>query len=116
MIGTYQGACHCGQVQFSATLDLDDCMICDCSICRMKGTIIVRVEDTDFKLTSPVDDLGLYTFNKHLAKHYFCRTCGIHPFHRPRTAPDMWGVNARCLKNTNIFDLNPRLVHGSKLD
>ena len=27
----------------------------------------------------------------------FCRRCGIHPFYRPRSHPEGWDVNARCL-------------------
>ena len=116
MLQTYEGSCHCGRVRFRAHLDPDECLICDCSICRTKGTIIVRVEDDNFEALTPLDMLGLYTFNKHLAKHYFCKTCGIHPFHRPRTAPELWGVNARCLPDVDILSLKPRLVHGSQLD
>jgi hypothetical protein len=32
-----------------------------------------------------------------VAKHTFCRTCGIHPFYVPRSHPDSIDVNARCL-------------------
>ena len=38
---------------------------------------MVRVAESDFELLSPISELGLYTFNKHIAKHYFCPTCGI---------------------------------------
>ena len=27
----------------------------------------------------------------------FCRTCGVHPFYRPRSHPQDWDVNALCL-------------------
>jgi hypothetical protein len=27
----------------------------------------------------------------------FCKTCGIHPFYRPRSHPNDWDVNALCL-------------------
>jgi hypothetical protein len=27
----------------------------------------------------------------------FCKTCGIHAFYRPRSHPDAWDVNVRCL-------------------
>jgi len=82
----------------------------------MKGSIVNRVEHPDFDLTSSLDELSLYSFNKRIAKHYFCPTCGVHPFHRPRSYPEMWGVNIRCLKGVNIEDVQPRRVSGSKLD
>lgn len=113
---TYDGSCHCGNFRFRATLDLADCIVCDCSICSRKGTIINRIEESDIELMTSIDELNLYTFNKHLAKHYFCPTCGIHPFHRPRTAPELWGVNVRCLSDVDIASLEPRQVFGSELD
>ncbi len=65
----FEGSCHCGEVRFRTTLDLAESIVCDCSICTMKGAIVVRVEAEDFELASPLDELGLYTFNKHIARH-----------------------------------------------
>ena len=31
-------------------------------------------------LLTPEEDVGTYTFNKHIIKHHFCQTCGIHPY------------------------------------
>ena len=113
---SYQGSCHCGSVRFSTELDLDEAIVCDCSICTRKGSIVVKVEEPDFELMTPLDDLSVYTFNKHIARHYFCPTCGIHTFNRPRTAPDLWAVNIRCLADVDIASVEPRPVSGSKLD
>lgn len=77
---------------------------------------MVRAEEADFVLLTPLGELSLYTFNKHLAKHYFCPSCGIHPFHRPRTRPDLWAVNIRCLDGVAVSDVEPRQVFGSALD
>jgi hypothetical protein len=41
--------------------------------------------------------------------------CGILPFRRPRTAPDKWGVNVRCLVDVDLDSIPVRRVHGSKL-
>lgn len=112
----YEGSCHCGKVRFRATLDLTECFVCDCSICRSKGSVINRIEEADFELQTPIEDLSLYTFNKHIAKHYFCPNCGIHTFNRPRSVPDLWAVNVRCLQGVDPDSLEPRQVFGSKLD
>ena len=112
----YEGSCHCGDVEFRTTLDLDECLVCDCSICNSKGTIINRVEKDNFELSTPIENLTLYQFNKMIAKHYFCPTCGIHPFHRPRSFPDMWAVNVRCLNGVDITTIEPRQAFGSQLD
>lgn len=113
---TFDGACHCGDVRFRAELDLNDCLVCDCSICTKKGSIVVRVADDDFTLITSLDRMSVYTFNKHIARHYFCPRCGVHPFHRPRSYPELWGVNARCLQGVDIKALAPRQVFGSELD
>jgi hypothetical protein len=41
--------------------------------------------------------LTTYTFNTGIAKHTFCRICGIHPFYHPRSHPGYFDVNLRCL-------------------
>jgi hypothetical protein len=112
----YDGCCHCGRIRFKTSLDLEEAIVCDCSICTMKGSIVVRVEEADFDLLTPVGELSPYTFNKHIAKHYFCPVCGIHPFHRPRSYPDLWAVNIRCLAGETVASVKPRQVFGSKLD
>ena len=116
MKNSYTGSCHCGKVRFNARLDLQDSMQCDCSICTRKGAIVVKVPEEDFELLTDLGDLQLYTFNKHIAKHYFCPVCGVHTFNRPRTTPELWAVNLRCLQDVDLAGLNPRQVQGSKLD
>ncbi|KGJ88737.1 hypothetical protein [Thalassotalea sp. ND16A] len=32
-----------------------------------------------------------------IAKHYFCKNCGIKSFYLPRSNPDGFSINARCL-------------------
>ena len=112
----YAGSCHCGAVRFRANLDLGNSIVCDCSVCVKKGTIANRIADDDFELLTSLDDMGIYRFNKKIAKHYFCKTCGIHPFHRPRSYPELWAVNVRCLEGVDVDKISPRQVHGSKLD
>ncbi|HEY5622236.1 MAG TPA: GFA family protein [Gammaproteobacteria bacterium] len=116
MKDTYQGSCHCGAVRFEVTLDPDESVVCDCSICSKKGGIINRVAEDQFKLLTPLEDLPVYQFNKRIAKHYFCPICGIYTFHRPRTAPEKWGVNVRCLEGIDLDAIKITQVHGSKLD
>ena len=102
----YEGSCHCGEVKFRAILDLDKSIVCDCSICRKKGSIISRADDSGFELLTSLDELSVYTFNKNIAKHYFCPKCGVHPFHHPRSYPELWGINVRCLKGVTVDDVD----------
>ncbi|MBI5450093.1 MAG: GFA family protein [Gammaproteobacteria bacterium] len=94
---TYHGSCHCGRVCFEVTTDLQQLIACNCSICTKKGAVHHRVNPQQFRLLSGTDDLVLYQFGTHRARHQFCRHCGIHAFSRPRAAPDMISINVRCL-------------------
>jgi hypothetical protein len=40
-----------------------------------------------------------------VAKHTFCKICGIHPFYVPRSDPDKVDVNARCLDDIDVTQL-----------
>ncbi len=50
-----------------------------------------------FELLTGAEALSTYRFNTGVARHTFCRTCGIHPFYTPRSHPDQVDVNVRCL-------------------
>jgi hypothetical protein len=70
---------------------------CNCSICFKKGFLHLIVVPDRFTLLSGQDALATYTFNTETARHLFCRVCGIHAFYRPRSHPDSFDVNVRCL-------------------
>jgi hypothetical protein len=77
--------------------DLAAATFCNCSICTMKGFIHLIVPPEDFELVSGAEALTTYEFNTKIAKHRFCRTCGVQPFYVPRSDPDKYDVNVRCL-------------------
>ncbi|HWA60428.1 MAG TPA: GFA family protein [Caulobacteraceae bacterium] len=96
------GGCHCGAVRFEAQLaKAVEAQACNCSICAMTGFIHVIVPESRFRLVQGADALTAYTFNTGVARHLFCKTCGIKSFYRPRSNPDGWSVNARCLDDTS---------------
>jgi hypothetical protein len=70
---------------------------CNCSICDKKGFLHWIVDRAAFRLLTPWDELAEYRFGSGVARHLFCRTCGIHSFYVPRSHPDGWSVNARCV-------------------
>jgi hypothetical protein len=94
---TYTGGCHCGRVRFRVTADLDRVSCCNCSMCAKKGFLHLIVSPQQFELLRGQDDLTTYEFNTRVAKHRFCRHCGIHAFYTPRSDPDKVDVNVRCL-------------------
>lgn len=100
---THQGGCHCGAVQFEfdapARVDVTEC---NCSICSMAGYQHVFIPKGDLRFLSGEETLSCYTFNTGQAKHYFCPICGIKPLYRPRSHPDKWSVNLRCVKGETL--------------
>ena len=113
---THKGSCHCGQVRFEVDADLDHVRVCDCSICRKRGALNFRVEAGDIRVLTPLSEMSLYQWHTKTAKDYFCPACGILPFRRPRTAPNLWTVNVRCLDDVDLKALPVENVYGSKLD
>ena len=110
--GTYEGGCHCGGVRFSVTLPEGwNAHLCDCTLCGMKGNIMIDVPLSALTVTAGEDLLTLYTFNTGVAKHRFCSRCGIHPFHQLRSEPDKFGVNAVCLDGFSRYDFAELPVH-----
>ena len=92
------GGCHCGAVRFEAALpEVIEAQACNCSMCARTGFVHIIVPESRFHLLQGADKITTYTFNTHVAKHTFCSVCGVKPFYRPRSNPDGWSVNARCL-------------------
>jgi len=115
MLRTYEGGCHCGRVRFRAEVDLDETPIgeCDCSICTKKGILHLPVHRDRMQVLSGAGDLSTYTFGTGTAKHTFCRYCGIHAFYQPRSDPENYSVNARCLDAYDPATMRPqRLFEG----
>ena len=99
---TYSGGCHCGAVRFLVGVDKHEASDCNCSICKKKGFLHLIVPPERFTLLCGEDVLTTYTFNTGTAKHTFCRICGIHSFYRPRSHPEQFDVNVRCLDDYAI--------------
>ncbi len=100
------GGCHCGAVRFEAAVaDGAEAQECNCSICAKTGFIHIIVPESRFRLLSGQDALTTYAFNTSVARHLFCRICGIKSFYRPRSNPDGWSVNLRCLDDPEGLNL-----------
>lgn len=110
---THRGGCHCGAVAFEvqapARLAVQEC---NCSICSMTGFLHLIVPASRFRLLRGADDLATYTFNTGAAKHLFCRHCGIKSFYVPRSNPDGYSVNARCLDRGTVEAIDVEAFDG----
>ena len=108
MLETREGGCHCGRVRFRAAVDLDRLSQCSCTICTKKGILHLPVMPEDFAMLRGKHALSVYTFGTGVAQHTFCRHCGIHSFYVPRSDPENYSVNARCLDDWDAQTMQPR--------
>ena len=93
-----EGGCHCGSIRFKVRSSFDRVLECNCSICFKKGYLHLIVPAADFRLLAGEEKLSLYQFNTKTAKHFFCSICGIAPYYVPRSHPDGFDVNLRCVE------------------
>ena len=110
---THRGGCHCGRVRFEviapAKIEVSDC---NCSICSKAGYLHLVVPAERFKLVAGADVLSTYTWNTGTAKHHFCSVCGVKSFYVPRSHPDGFSVNARCLDAGTVEAMAIRHTNG----
>jgi hypothetical protein len=110
---THLGGCHCGRVRFEvvapAVLQVWDC---NCSICAKSGYLHLTVPQSRFRLLQGSEFLTSYQFNTRTAKHLFCSVCGIKSFYVPRSHPDGFSVNARCLDDGTVEKLVVTAANG----
>ena len=111
----HTGGCHCGRVRFEITAPEDiEASQCNCSICSKSGYLGLTVPRSRFRLLAGEDSIETYTFNTGVAKHLFCRHCGIKSFYIPRSHPDGYNVNVRCLDPGTIRHLTTSPFNGQE--
>ena len=102
----HRGGCHCGRVRFEveapAALEALDC---NCTLCAKTGFLHLIVPQTRFRLLQGEDALSEYVWGTGMARHWFCRVCGVKSFYRPRSNPDGIDVNVRCLDPGSVAEL-----------
>src|SRR5262245_40968269 len=112
---TYRGSCHCGRVsfEFESEAITDGCR-CNCSICVRKGATMSRryYAPSDFKELSGKAELTLYHFGDVMVNHYFCKHCGVYPFHDAIQKPGHYRINLGCVEGVDIFALEIVLLDG----
>jgi len=103
---THRGGCHCGRVRFEVVAPTSvQVTECNCSMCARTGYLHLIVTKERFKLVSGADALTTYQFNTGTARHLFCSVCGVKSFYVPRSHPDGYSVNARCLDQGTVEDM-----------
>lgn len=109
----HTGGCHCGRVRFEAFAPAKITVSeCNCSICSKSGYLHLIIPGDRFKLLSGGNVLTTYGFNTHTAKHLFCAVCGIKSFYVPRSHPDGFSVNARCIDPGTVESMTVEPFNG----
>jgi hypothetical protein len=99
----HRGGCHCGKVSFEIEAPADiEAYECNCSMCSKFGYLHLMVTKSQFRLLSGDEHLVSYRFNTGVADHLFCGSCGVKSFYVPRSHPDGYSVNVRCLDRTGV--------------
>lgn len=113
----YQGSCHCGKIAFEVEGELQNALACNCSMCQRKGSLLWFVPRQQLELKTAAEDMANYTFNQHVIQHYFCKTCGMHPYAEAQDPAGnrMAAVNIRCLENIELDKIPVRHFDGRSL-
>ncbi|HEY3668637.1 MAG TPA: GFA family protein [Polyangiaceae bacterium] len=100
----YTGSCHCGNVSYKTSMDLQRAITCNCSMCSRTGAVMAFVPKDSFELLSGQDSLSDYQFNTKKIHHLFCSNCGVRSFARgtDRKGAEMFMVNVRCLEGVDM--------------
>ncbi len=105
----HRGGCHCGAVAFEVEAPADlEVLECNCSICTPSGFLHLIVPASRFRLLRGAHALTTYKFNTGVAQHMFCRRCGVKSFYVPRSNPDGYSVNLRCLARDTVRSVTIR--------
>jgi hypothetical protein len=114
----YCGSCHCGGVTFRFVgPDIERGLRCNCSLCRRKGAAMTpfAVAPEDFSFDAGRDGLEVYRWGTEVARHYFCKVCGIYTFHETLRQPGHFRANLGCLEGIDPLALPIDVFDGASL-
>ena len=114
----YEGSCHCGAVRFAFdSEEITRGVRCTCSICKRKGALMspMVIASEDLRVDADPADLGLYQFGNQVAKHYFCRNCGIYTHNETVRMPGKCRINLGCIDEIDPLALEFDVFDGKNL-
>jgi hypothetical protein len=113
----YNGSCHCGQIRFEVEGEVTQAMACNCSMCSRKGSLLWFVPRGQLRVLTSEENIGTYAFNKHVIKHRFCPTSGIHPYADgidPK-GDRIAAINIRCVEGIDLEKVPVQRFDGRSL-
>ncbi len=110
MLKSYSGSCHCGAVRFEADVDISaGTGKCNCTICAKARFWSVEAKPDAFRLLAGQADITDYRGKNPVARHPFCRRCGVRAFQRVEmpnmSGSEYYNVSVACLDGVDIDEL-----------
>ncbi|MFW2372312.1 MAG: GFA family protein [Gammaproteobacteria bacterium] len=69
----------------------------------------------EIKILENNESLALYQFDIKVAKHFFCKTCGIYPFHQTMRQAGNYRVNLGCIYEIDYNELQVDIFDGKSI-
>ena len=69
----------------------------------------------NLKIEADENDIGLYQFDSKIAKHYFCKNCGIYTHNETVRMPGHSRVNLGCVEDLDTSELEVVIFDGKNL-
>lgn len=73
------------------------------------------VAPDEIGITVKDDALATYEFASRVARHHFCRRCGIYTFHQTLLKPGHYRINAGCLEGIDAMSLPVEVFDGASI-
>ena len=102
----YLGTCHCKSVKFTLETNLDKIVQCNCTFCKRRNAKMILEQKEAIEIKEGNEYLTLYQFNTNIAKHHFCKKCGIFVYSNRRFDPNGIAVNSGCIDEIDIFSID----------
>ena len=106
----YNGSCHCKSVKFLIETNLEKVAQCYCSFCKRRNAKMIIEKKEAIEITQGFENLKLYQFNTNIAKHHFCKKCGIFVYSNRRFDPEGIAVNLGCIDKIDSFSIEATIA------
>ncbi|KAL2824474.1 Mss4-like protein [Aspergillus cavernicola] len=114
-VAEYKGSCHCQAICYSVELpslfSQLETISCDCSYCRISGSLLTFVDGIKFYQGGEV--LKEYRFGSHTIQIFFCGACGANVYNR--SINPKWRYGKIALNVRLLHDVDPEMVKITKV-
>lgn len=76
---------------------------------------VFTVAPEEIEITINNDALSTYQFATRVAKHHFCRFCGIYTFHETLRKPGHFRLNIGCIEGIKSLELPADVFNGAEI-